>query len=206
MGVVLQREEIQTLDKLDDYTCKVNEMCRSLQETEKEYVSDDIVFEAMTIIKNMRIEDAGDVLLYCAAMNLVNTYVKQKNSMLGYGFKRNIHYMTSILLNLDIDDVYIDYQDVESLLVVQIYQIQFSFHYIRKKDEIISLCNSRHHKNLVWDGIRKQKCAVTLYTTVRENEIRTCNLTFRGKSLQSKVVKSVGLYYEGKISFADLKK
>lgn len=185
---------------------KVNDMCRSLQETEKEYVNDDIAFEALVTIKNMRIEDAGDVLLFCGAMNLLNTYVKQKSSRLGYGFKQNMHYLTNILLNLDGDDVYIDYQDDGSLLVVQIYQIQFSFHYIRKKSEIISLCNSGHRKDLLWDGIRKQNCAVTLYKAVWGNNIRTCNLTFRGKPLRAKVLKANELYLEGKMSFSDLKR
>ena len=189
---------------LEHCTQILNDKCIERQEFDKEIVSDDVGYEAYAIVKNMKIADAGDVLLYCAAINLLNTYVKQPNCKIGYGFKEDIHYMTCILLNLDIDDVHIDYHDVESLLVVQIFSIQFSFHYVKKRNEIISLCNSRHYKALVWDGIRKQKCAVSLYNAAKENNIRTCNLTYRGKSLTDRITRMMTVYQEGKSTFKDL--
>ena len=189
---------------LETYTKLLNTTCIELQECDKEIVSADTAYEAYAIIKNIKIEDAGDALLYCASMNLLNTYVKQKNSEIGYGFKNDIHYMTSVLLNLDIDDVYIDYQDAECLLVVQIFSIQFSFHYVKKKNEIIQLCHSRHYKEMLWDGVRKQKCAVTLFQLARQNEDRICNLTYRGKSLSDKIARMMLVYWEGKSSFRDL--
>ena len=159
--VVLIKTE--NVDALELYVEKLNLKCIELQEFDKEIVSEEMAYEAYAIIQNIKIEDVGDVLLFCASMNLLNTYVKQSNSKIGYGFKNDIHYMTAILLNLDIDDVYINYIDKESLWVVQIYSIQFSFHYVKKKHEIICLCNSRHHRELIWDGVRKQKCAVSIF-------------------------------------------
>ena len=202
MGIVLIKED--STISLELRTEAINDQCIYRQEFDKEFVADDVAYEAYATVKNMKIVDAGDALLYCAAMNLLNTYVKQPNSKIGYGFKEDIHYLTSVLLNLDIDDVFVDYQDAESLLVIQIFSIQFSFHYVKKRNEIMYLCNSRHYKELVWDGIRKQKCAVSLYNAVKENSIRTCNLTFRGKSLTDKITRRITVYREGKSTFKDL--
>ena len=188
----------------EKYTEQVNNLCIDLQDLDKEIVEDALAYEAYAIIKNISIEDAGDVLLYCSSMNLLNTYVKQKNSKIGYGFKDDIHYMTNALLNLDIDDVFLDYQDSESLLVVQIFSIQFSFHYVKKESEIISLCNSHHHKELEWDGVRKQKCAVSLFEKTRSNTLRTCGLTYRGKNLNDKIARMMSVYQEGKSDFKSL--
>ena len=192
------------ITNFEEYIESINNLCITLQDFDKEVVEDELAYEAYSIVKNIKIEEAGDVLLYCASMNLLNTYVKQENSKIGYDFKNDIHYMTSILLNLDIEDVFIDYQDSESLLVVQIFSIQFSFHYVKKKSEIISLCNSHHHKELEWDGIRKQKCAVSLFDRVRLNTLRTCGLTYRGKNLNDKIARMMAVYKEGKSDFASL--
>lgn len=202
MNATLLKTTITT--DFEEYVERINRLCINLQDFDKEVVDDNLAYEAYSIIRNIKIEEAGDVLLYCCSMNLLNTYVKQKNSKIGYGFKDDIHYMTSILLNLDIEDVYIDYQDSESLLVVQIFSIQFSFHYVKKKNEIISLCNSHHHKKLEWDGIRKQKCAVSLFKKIRLNTLRTCGLTYRGKDLNDKIAKMMSVYKEGKSNFESL--
>ena len=203
MGVVLDERPVQQ-DGLEEYTERINTTCIALQSYDKEEVIHELAFEALTIIKNMKIEDAGDALLYCASLNLLNTYVKQRNSLIGYSFKDEIHYMTSILLNLDLDDVYIDYHDSEVLLVVQIFHIQFSFHYVKKKQEIVDLCNSRHYMKLEWDGVRKQMCATTLYNEVRKNKIRVCNITYRGKLLEKKIERMLSVYKEGKTNFKEL--
>jgi hypothetical protein len=204
MNTTIWEECVLTLSELEAYTLQVNDKCVALQEEEKEIVSHDSAYEAYATIKNMKIEDAGDALLYCASMNMLNTYVKQRNSKIGYGFKEDIHYMTSVLLNLDVNDVFIDFQDEQSLLVVQIFAIQFSFHYVKKKHEIIMLCNSHHHKELPWDGIRKQKCSVTLYELIKENTIRTCGITYRGKPLKEKIARMMEVYQCGKSTFEDL--
>lgn len=190
----------------ESFVQSLNDKCIEKQELDKEIVPANVAYEAYAIVKNIRIEDAGDVLLYCASMNLLNTYVKQPDSMIGYAFKEDIHYMTSVLLNLDIDDVFIDYQDREALLIVQIFSIQFSFHYVKKRNEIVRLCNSRHFKELIWDGVRKQKCAVSLFSHAKENTERFCNLTYRGKALDEKIDRMMTVYRSGKSTFKDLLK
>ena len=74
----------------------------------------------------------------------------------------------------------------------------------KKKNEIVNLCNSRHHKVLVGDSVRKQKCAVTIFETAKKNKIRVCNLTCRGKSLSDKIPKMMAVFNEGKSNFKDL--
>ena len=203
MAVITIEKTTPALD-LQEYTKALNDTCKNLQGSEKEFVPDEKAYEAYCVVKNMHISDAGDVLLFCASMNLLNTYVKQKNSKISYKFKKDIHYMTNVLLNLNISDVFIDYQENEALLVVQIFEIQFSFHFVRKKKEIIQLCKSHHYKELLWDGIRKQKCALSLFESVRKNQIRTCGVTFRGKPLDAKINKMLAIYLDGKSSFEEL--
>ena len=196
--------DLKNIITLDEFTEKVNDKCKMLQKTEKEVVSDECAFEALYIIKNMYIEDAGDALLYCASVNLLNTYVKQENRKIGYFFKSEINYITSVILNKDIKDVYVDLQENGNLLVIQIFNLQFSFHFIRKEEDIKKLCDSDHYKKMQWDGIRKQNCAVTLVRLVRENNIRFSTLTYRNKKLSDNIDKTLNLYNEGKISFKDL--
>jgi|GEM_PF-1872795 len=197
-------EKAVQVDGLCEYTSWLNRRCREFQEFDEEKIPSEKAYEAYAIIKNMQIKEVGDVLLFCASMNLLNTYVKQKDSKIGYKFKNEIHYMTSILLALDIADICIDYQESGNLLMVQVFAIQFSFHFVKKDLAIIKLCDSDRHKPLRWDGIRKQKCALTLFEHVRKNQIGTCGITYRGKPLDAKISKMVKGYVEGKVTFEGL--
>ena len=131
--------QVKTYSSLEECCFVTNQRCIELQDGEKQIVSHIKAFEALSYIKNMEIVDAGDALIYCAAMNLLNTYVKQKDCLLDYSFKTEIHYMTNILYNLNIEDVYVDFKDSEQLLIVQIFDIQFSFHFVKKKRVIEKL-------------------------------------------------------------------
>lgn len=190
---------------LKSFCSALNEKCIELQNAEKEHVPELTAVEAYSLIKNIKLNDAGDVLLYCAAMNLLNTYVKQKDSTIGYNFKNELHYLTSILLNVDINDVYIDYQaEAGSVLMIKIYDIQFSFHDVRRRLEIIKLCKSEHYLKMEWDGVRKQQCAATLYDMAKTNTFRVDNMTYRGKDLWKKVFRQVEQYKLGNLTIKQL--
>lgn len=73
-----------------DFCIELNENCIRRQDLEKEIISDDNAFFAYTYIKNMSISDAGDVLLFCSCLNVLNTYVKQPNRKIGYAFLKRI--------------------------------------------------------------------------------------------------------------------
>ncbi len=63
-----------------------------MESGEKEKVSHLQAFEALKIVKTLEVRTQEDVLLFCAAMNLLNTYVKQPGRKIGYFFKSYLNY------------------------------------------------------------------------------------------------------------------
>ena len=55
----------------------LNNMMRENPDHEKEFVENETAAKAIIIIKNMRINKIGDAFLYAAALNVMNTCVKQ---------------------------------------------------------------------------------------------------------------------------------
>ena len=51
-------------DKFVLFCDSLNNKCISLQQKEKEYISDDVAFEAYVYISLMKLEFAGDFLLF----------------------------------------------------------------------------------------------------------------------------------------------
>ena len=111
------------------------------------------------------------MILFCASLNLLNTYVKQKNSDIGYGFKYSINRLFFALLQNHITDVKVGMDIVISkkgneiaYVIVQVDDVQFSFHQI-KMTEAAHLLRERTNliHNLEFDGLRKQMCAVSVF-------------------------------------------
>lgn len=193
-------------DSFEEFCMRVNDTCKKLQEDPKEKITDQTAFMAYACVKNMRLMDTGDVLLFCAAMNLLNTYVKQKTNKLGYGFKKEIGYLFGISLNVGIRDVLIDLQmdGTNNLLVIEILGVQFSFHNIIVTRALKKICSTANAQHLEWDEIRKQLCANTLFEMVLANKERCCGETFRGKSLEKKLATLNENFLSNKITFKDL--
>jgi len=192
-----------------DYAEDLNKVAISMQEGEKEVVSDLTVIKACTYIEQMSIKQMGDALIYCAALNLCNTYVKQPNSNIGYKFKKDLDYLLSIVVNADLPGVMFDLQrsNGATLLVVQVDCVQFSFHNVPSPYKLQRLSRtSDKFVQLEWDGIRKQKCAETLFNFAIQCPYETTNLTFRGKPLITRVNKAMDNYLSGKSQFKDLVK
>lgn len=182
-----------------NYTKELNELAISKQD-EMEIINDEDVIKAITYINNMIIENTGDCLIFLSALNLCNTYVKQNNSKIGYTFKKCIEYLLDILNYKKINDIYISKnQNNGTLFIFQIGHIQFSFH-DEKKVEI----HERYMKDLTWDGIKKQKCAKSIFYSAINNEICTTNKTIRGKNLKEKVEKTLENYKLEKLDINEL--
>lgn len=182
----------------------MNAKLQSMQDAEKEYVSDEVAAKAIAYINNMAIKDAGDLLLYCSALNICNTYVKQDNSKIGYYFKRKVENILNAIEIFDMEDVFVDLQKDNgmSLLVVQVGEVQFSFHGIKITEEInMMLQRLNRKKTLMWDGVRKQHCSVTTFKLAEDNIYRKSSVTFRGKPLESKVERDAEKMLSGKIVF-----
>ena len=86
---------LKTLSTINTLCRDLNEICKEKQDGEKEYINSEDAFLALFYMKNILMKDSGDVLLFCASCNLLNTYVKQKDSLLGYGFKNKINHLVT---------------------------------------------------------------------------------------------------------------
>lgn len=180
------------------YTKELNELAKTLQK-EQEIISEEDIVKAVAYLNNIYIDDTGDCLIFLSALNLCNTYVKQTNSKIGYSFKKGIKNFIDTINYRDIKDLYISRsKDKGTLYLFQVGEIQFSFH-----DEKMVEIKETYLKELSWDGIRKQKCAKTIFYSTINNEIRVTDKTYRGKSLKEKVSKTLKKYNQEKNNIKD---
>lgn len=153
-------------------TEKFNEKFLACQSLQKEIVSDDEALKALTCIEWLDISRIEDCFLFCAALNLCNTYVKQPGRKIDYSFKAKLPRLLKAVADRRIDGILFDFQKDKrtSLLVVQIGKVQFSFHGVRS-DEILEILDAHNEliSQLEWDGIRKQMCAVSVFDIAEKN-------------------------------------
>lgn len=182
-----------------NYTKKLNDLAISLQE-ENETISDEDIVRAITYLNNIYIEDSGDCLIFLSSLNLCNTYVKQTNSKISYSFKKGIKHIIDILNQRYITDIYINRnKNNGTLYIFQVGNIQFSFH-----DEKIVEIDEKYLKDLTWDGVKKQKCAKSIFNSAIDNKIRVTNKTYRGKDLKEKVEKTLENFQTEKTNIEEL--
>lgn len=141
----------------------------------KEKVSSNLCFEALTFVKNQMVYTKEDVILFCAALNLLNTYVKQPDSKIGYDFKGCINRLFIALMQHNIPGVKISMEISSNkkggevaYVIIQIDDVQFSFHQIKlTKNAYLLKQNTDLVHDLEFDGLRKQMCAVSIYEIVK---------------------------------------
>lgn len=181
--------------------CKtLNQECIRLQDYEKEYIPEEIAFEAYAYISQMKLELPGDFILFLSALNLLNTYVKQPGTRINYSFKKQIDYFLEVCLrkNKNILKINKNNDAMGKLLMIKLNDIQFSFHGVNCQYEGI---DQNLDETMQWDGIRKQKCAVSIYQKCKDNQILRANITYRGTNLLKKVNKYVDNYKKGYMNF-----
>lgn len=151
---------------IQDYCDTVNRLCIAMQ-GRSEIVSASEVERALGYAKNLPLKTAGETMLFCAAINLMNAYVKQKNNRMifGYGFKSYLGRLIQTLKDKPIENV--DYcitrDNGNPLLIVLISGLQFSFHGIPCRKSDIQA------QRIPFDGVRKQPCAHTLLMLAEAN-------------------------------------
>ena len=182
-----------------EYTKELNKLAINLQDNDEEIMLEDVI-KAIFYINNMYIDDTGDCLIFLAALNLCNAYVKYDRKNIGYSFKKGIQYLIEVLNNRDIKDIYVNKTNNDgNLYLFQIGEIQFSFH-----DEKNVFINEKYLKELTWDGIRKQKCAKVIFESVINNKLRVTGMTYRGKKLDDKWEQVLDNYKNKKIDVNDM--
>ncbi len=137
------------------------------QDNNKEVVSVEDAVLAYAIIKGLTYNNVIDFYLGGASLNLLNTYVKQKDSLIDYRFKGHTRELIETLANKDIDNIRMDLQKDKGmkLLVIELYnEIQFSFHNPTISEDLFRVLRKKSAKDgIKWDGVRKQKCAPTIF-------------------------------------------
>lgn len=136
----------------------------------REVIEDTDVLSALIVLNFIDYRKVPDVFWGCAALNLLSVYIKQEKSKINYQFRRHI---LNILKGIeDVNQpksirVSFDTSENLSLLIISFWDFQFSFQSQHLTDQIRRL----EAKNaLCWDGVRKQKCAKTIFEFARYND------------------------------------
>jgi len=183
--------------------------------TEKEEVSEETAILAAVIAKNMKVKEIGDCLLYAAALNVLNTYVKksrENTEQVGYWFKESSQVLLDYIKKHP-DDKMITAHIVEekgglNVCRITINKIQTSFHCVilQKGMERFILDISEEEKEKLWDGIRKQFCSMTLFNFAMNNSYGRTYQMEDGSDFMESFEKARQMYRSGKLSFIDVRK
>lgn len=155
---------------------------------------------ALVVLNYIQYKKVPDLFLGCAAMNLLNTYVKQPKAKLNYQFRRH---MQSLLKGFeDVNQpkavrVWHDDKNGMVFLMIVFWNFQFSFHGERMTEAVKNLAQS---KVIPWDGIRKQLCAKTIFEFALSDEWLS-NLTLNGADLQQVINQERACYHKGGYAF-----
>lgn len=174
-----------------------NELYKSIKEIE---LIDSIdVVKAYAILYHGQVENSYDVYLFLACINLLNTYVKQNKKAISYSFKSRIFFINDIIATSTFDDIKINYlaSKSELLLMYEVLGVQFSFHGIIMEKGIWDMLK-KYQAQFSWDGIRKQKCAKTVFDTILSKKELTA-LTRDYRNLYEYLDEVVDLYKKGDI-------
>ena len=183
--------------------CKnINDKCRELQTIEKEFIDDKTAIEALALINTMKLINEGDYLRFISAVNLLNSFVKQDKKKLDYHFKRYVEKFLSVCVRNKVN--FVKYNNLKDdsgdYIIIQFGELQFSFHNVKVEVEGLECITD---SSLLWDGIRKQVCALTIYEMCKSSDLLTSNITKFGGNLDSKVSGIVEDFEIGYIDFND---
>ena len=138
---------------------------------EQEIISDIDVVKAYSILYHALIENEEDVYLFLSCINLLSTYAKQNKKKISYSFKSRIFFLNELLAYNDFNNIKVSYfyTKSQSLFMVMVKDVQFSFHNVIIEKGAWDLLK-KYQAQLSWDGIRKQMCAKTVFDTALSKE------------------------------------
>lgn len=138
------------------------------KEESKFELSDNMAIEALAYLKTLRIKSTEDALLFMASANFINKYIKIGGKKKLYHFKEDVFFAADILAEGKIPKVTYGFhhdKSVGRVLVVQIGEIQFSFHDDRKLDKYQNLSADQ---NLTWREVRLQPHSKFVYEETKK--------------------------------------
>ena len=170
----------------------------------QEIIEEEDIVKAMILLNLIKYRKIADVFLGCAAINLVNAYVKQKNAKLGYNFKRHLLELLKGIEDINQPKtIQVDFDNSthQQILMIVIWDFQFSYKCIYYSDQIKKLEGLNH---IPWDGLRKQPYAKTIFDFAISSPFITKE-TLGGNNLSDMLKEEFELYKSGKYSFKDEK-
>ena len=131
---------------------------------EQEVISDIDVVKAYSILYHALVLTENDVYLFLSCINLLSTYAKQNKKKISYSFKSRIFFLNELLAYNDFKNIKVSYfyTKSQSLYMVMVNDVQFSFHNVIIEKGAWDLLK-KYQAQLSWDGIRKQMCAKTVF-------------------------------------------
>ena len=164
-----------------DELAAFQEVVLKKQDDPIEIVTDVDALGALIVLNFIKYEKVPDAFLAVSALNLLNRYVKQKDSRIGYQFR--IHLINVLKGIEDIaqrKSIMLGYEaSRDNLLIIQFWNFQFSFKSERLTEQVQKMLSK---KNITWDGIKKQPCSKSIFQFAL-NSIWISNKTMMDENL-----------------------
>lgn len=170
----------------------------------EERITEENIVKAMILLNLISYKNIADIFLGCAAINLVNAYMKQGESKLGYNFKRHLIDLLKGIEDISQPNtiqVVFDNRSKLQILMIVIWDFQFSYKFVYYSDVIKKL---ESPKIIEWDGLRKQPYAKTIFEFALSSPFITKE-TLGGNNLLEKLNAEMLLYQSGYYKFQDKK-
>ena len=163
-----------------------------------EVITEEDVVRSFIILNYAKYASIADLFMGCAALNLLNAYVKQDNAQIDYTFRRHMLNVLKAIEDLEIQKkLEVTYDETNQMITFSFWGFMFSFQGERKSELIKRI----QHISIPWDGIRKQRCAKTIFDFAINNNYRT-DMTLGGNTkLSSMIQDAVIKYQKGKYRF-----
>lgn len=147
-----------TLEFIAELNCCAKKM-QTLKENE--YIKEDLAKYAIKIVREKDVNSFEDVFLKIVSLNLLNTYVKQKDSVIGYGFKSDLIPLIEQASKLNIKNIsmFKTNEHGNNVFYITLGCMQFSFHSVSNNLRV----PLKYNKEQKFDMIRKHLCALTIF-------------------------------------------
>lgn len=156
---------------LDDISKSISEWSRQAVSGKIFEIESDSVSKALLIVQNMSISTKTDVFVYLCALNLLNAAIKTpefKHTLSYSTIKPNASRLIREIDNLKDRSITYYYSKEEACLYIKIENVIFSFHQVPQTSEILKASFSNP---IQWSGIRLQKIAQPLFSSIIKGEI-----------------------------------
>ena len=150
---------------LSDFKKEISNILEPIKITEDKAIA---AYHASLI----NIKNSLDVFFFCASINLLNTYVKDKkrnkNIVSSYKFKSYLLKGIENMIVNNIKDIEIYISKKEDVIYIKIFDFQFSFHSVGNTAIIENYSKSNKNIYQKWEGLRLQPISPIIFNKALE--------------------------------------